>query len=133
MQPPAGALHNGGTLGVTAISTHDWLRVRSVRRAARYGSSTFSADSLNIHHALPRPDFSSEDAYNVGQGIANVASRTAVEMLGAKIDAQSARVEASFAELEEELRRQHTLIWTLIAILGAAVGGGLVALIRQIT
>ncbi len=69
----------------------------------------------------------------MGQGIANVASRTAVQMLGARIDAQSARVEARFAELEEELRRQHTLIWTLIAILGVALGGGLVELIRQIT
>ncbi len=90
-------------------------------------------DGLAIHYALSRPDLNPEDVYNATQGIANMAGRTTVEMLGAKIDAQSARVEASFAELEEELRRQHTLIWTLIAILGAAVGGGLVALIRQIT
>ncbi len=89
-------------------------------------------DGLAIHHALSRPDLDPEDVYNATQGIANMAGRTAVELLGAKIDAQSARFEARFAGLTEQLRRERALLWALIAILGAAVGGGLVALMNEV-
>ena len=93
-------------------------------------------DGLAIHHALSRPGLDPEDVYNATQGIANMAGRTAVELLGAKIDAQSARfearLEARFAGLTEQLRRERAILWTLIAILGAAVGGGLVALMNEV-
>ncbi len=85
-------------------------------------------DGLAIHHALSRPDLDPEDVYNATQGIANMAGRATVEILGAKIDAQSARV----ADLAEQLRRERKVLWALIAILGAAVGGGLVALMNEV-
>ena len=57
-----------------------------------------------------------------------MAGRTTVEILSAKIDAQSARI----ADLAEQLRRERSMLWALIAILGAAVGGGLVALMNEV-
>ncbi len=85
-------------------------------------------DGLAIHHALSRPDLDPEDVYNATQGIANMAGWTTVEILGAKIDAQSARV----ADLAEQLRRERSMLWALIAILGAAVAGGLAALMNEV-
>ena len=92
-------------------------------------------DGLAVFQVLTqrRPP-SAVEAYNAVQGVRNMSGqtlaaeiRTAQQSTVAKIDAQNARFDA----LQTEIRGQRAMIWTLITILGAAVVGGLGALIAQ--
>ena len=81
-------------------------------------------DGLAVFQVLTqrRPP-SAVEAYNAVQGVRNMSGQT----IAAEIRAQNAKFEA----LQTEIRGQRAMIWTLIAILGAAVVGGLGALIAQ--
>ena len=99
-------------------------------------------DGLAVFQVLAqrRPP-SAVEAYNAVQGDRNMSGQTlaaeirsAQQSTAAKIDAQNARFDAQnarFDALQTEIRGQRAVIWTLIAILGAAAVVGLSALIAQ--
>jgi len=72
-----------------------------------------------------------EEAYTFVQELENMAAANLIARFESKLDAQGARYEAGLVDLREQFRRERAIIWTLVGILGAAVGGGLVTLMIQ--
>ena len=92
-------------------------------------------DSLAILHGLSDKDLSPQDAYNALEALRNLAGKSIIAMIevqnakidainakiDAKIDAINAKLDAKIDALQGHLRRERAMLWTVIALLGAAV------------
>ena len=91
-------------------------------------------DGQALYDALTEAGTSHPVAYNAVGGVRNMSGQTVAAEIRAqstKLDTSNARFESKLDALQNEIRSQRAMIWTLIAILGAAVVGGLGALIAQ--
>ena len=77
----------------------------------------FSPDTKRVFLLLRQAGLDEEGAYTLVQEIEAMAGRTVV---------------AEIRALQAEIRGQRAMIWALIGILGAAVCGGLAALVLQV-
>ena len=78
----------------------------------------FSPDTKRVFLLLRQVGLGEEEAYTLVQEIEAMAGRAII---------------AEIRALQAEIRGQRAIIWTLVGILGAAVCGGLAALVLQAT
>ena len=101
---------------------------------------------LAVLHVLSQRDCSKEDLYNALEGLRNMTGQAIVAALeahkaeisakidahraelSAKIDAQNTKIDTHKAELitkidsvKDQLTRDRRILWTLVALIGAAV------------
>lgn len=74
-------------------------------------------DDKRVFLLLQKSGLNAEEAYTMVQEIQNMAAANLIARFEAKLDAQSAGITA----LQEHLRRERAMLWTVIALLGAAV------------
>ena len=84
-------------------------------------------DGQALYDALIEGGTTHPVAYNAIGGVRNMSGQTVAAEIRAAQQSTGAKIDA----LQTEIRGQRAMIWTLIAILGAAVVGGLGALIAQ--
>ena len=88
----------------------------------------FNPDDKPVYDALREAGTGEALAYTAIQRIRDMAAANLIAQLLSKFDTQTASLEA----LKDQMKRERAMLWALIGILGAAVGGGLVALVVQI-
>ena len=78
-------------------------------------------DDLPIHEAFRQAGAEEHIAYTAAQRIRDVAAANLIARFEAKLDAKFDAQTAELAALKDQLRRERTMLWAVIALLGAAV------------
>lgn len=88
---------------------------------------SINPDDKPIYAALREAGVSEDIAYTAVQRIRDVAAANLIAQLLNRFDSQAAAQNAKLDALQEQIRRERTMLWAVIALLGAAVMRYLVA------
>ena len=84
-------------------------------------------DDKRLFLLLRKVGLGGDDAYTFVQELHNMAAANLIARFESKLDTLASEL----ALQREQLRRERSMLWVLIGILGSAVVGGLAALVIQ--